>query len=75
MHWFDMDLIKNKTRRRDNIQFLVYRQLSAMDSNESLPVEPQILNKLYLKESPFIGILNSRNILFCKQNHPPAYLK
>lgn len=62
-----MDLIKNKTRRTENIQFLVYLQLSAMDKEESLPVVPQILNKLYLKEFLFIIILNSRNIIFCKQ--------
>lgn len=38
-----------------------------MDKEESLPVVLQILNKLYLKEFAFISILNSRNILFCKQ--------
>lgn len=61
-----MDVIKNKTRRPENIQFLVYWQLSAMDREESLPVVPQILNKLYLKDFLLIAILNSRNILLCK---------
>lgn len=37
-----------------------------MDRDDSFPVVPQILNKLYLKEFLFIAILNSRNILFCK---------
>lgn len=39
-----------------------------MDRDESLPVVPQIVNKLYLKEFLFAANLNSRNILFCKQN-------